>query len=152
MIVGRCPHCDNPQTDETLEGRVTALVRRLEVIAGAVAENPKRMGAFLACANQLTRTYELLGRLTRELTPQTTVTVELGLLERLGVRSLPEAKRAVEQVRELEGLDEHETAALMAQALARYREHWPERWGEIAVALAQPALDVANADEPCENP
>jgi hypothetical protein len=77
------------------------------------------------------------------------VDVAMLVIQSVGV-PLPEAKRAVEQVRELEGLDEHQTAELMAGALARYLEAWPERWGEIATALGGPALGphVAHEDAP----
>jgi hypothetical protein len=84
---------------------------------------------------EVRETLELLGRVSGELATQSAVTVQVALFQRLGVKDESEVLAMIGQMREVEGLNEHQLAEQAARSLAWYRAHFPERWEELALLL-----------------
>jgi hypothetical protein len=101
------------------------LVKARHALDRAEQAKDDRLGA--VWFRELRSTLELLGRVTRELQPETAVTVQVGLLQQLGVRDLEDAKRRIAASLEYEQLDEDETARRMRAWLERYDAARPEQ-------------------------
>lgn len=96
--------------------RVESVVTKLE---GLVEQSPEP-AALLGVVAQLRPYHELLGRVTRELQPDTVVNVSMALFQRLGVRDEAEAAQVIEAQRKYRELPEPELAERMREWLARY--------------------------------
>src|SRR3989442_9205102 len=101
--------------------RVSGLVADLEDMAASAKANADREG-FLRVVRELRGALELLGKVTGEIQASNSVTVLLGVWQRLGARDEEEARRAVQAYRDASALDRAGTLELACQFLER--EGW----------------------------
>lgn len=120
--------------------RVTTQLDKLETLS-ASSFTSGDAETFLETAAQLRPTLELLGRVTREIQPESVVQVTLGLFQRLNVRDEDELKARLSSLDEYAGLAEPEIATRMATWLGRYLQTHPDESPRLAALAA--AKEVA---------
>jgi hypothetical protein len=112
-----------PCTAGALVRQVRELIARTTAILDA-ADQPETK---LRAIEQVRRNLELIGRLTGQLQSGTSVSVQVGIWQRLGVRDEEEARRRLEASKRLEGMSEDAVAERMRGWLERYDASRPNK-------------------------
>jgi hypothetical protein len=97
-----------------------AQVRDLMARTSAILEAAEQPETKLRAIEQVRRNLELIGRLTGQLQSGTSVSVQVGIWQRLGVKDEDDARRRIEASQRYEGMSEDELAQRMRAWLQRH--------------------------------
>ncbi len=120
--------------------RVRRIVADLESMA-AECRGAGEREAYLRTSRELLRAFDLLGRVTGEIQTGTSVSVTVGIWQRLGVRDEKEARQAIEMHQRVSHLDDAGAAQLSADFLRQ------RGW-----TCLPPGTEIGNGQRPAPGP